>query len=55
MIYVRKEEKVEFGDVRVLYVPSRYQIADIFTKGLSQVLFNDFDPVSASDCGGVIE
>ena len=35
-------EKVKRGDVRVLHVPSRYQIADIFTKGLPQVLFNDF-------------
>ena len=35
-------EKVKRGDVRVLHVPSRYQIADIFTKGLPQVLFDDF-------------
>ena len=35
-------EKVARGEVRVLHVPSRYQIADIFTKGLSRVLFNDF-------------
>ena len=35
-------EKVQHGDVRVLHVPSRYQIADIFTKGLPQVLFDDF-------------
>ncbi|KAK9099594.1 hypothetical protein Syun_026639 [Stephania yunnanensis] len=35
-------EKVARGQVRVLHVPSRYQIADIFTKGLPQVLFEDF-------------
>ena len=35
-------EKVRRGEVRVLHVPSRYQIADIFTKGLPRVLFDDF-------------
>jgi len=35
-------EKVARGEVRVLHVPSRYQIADIFTKGLLRVLFNYF-------------
>ena len=35
-------EKVQRGDVRVLHVPSRYQIVDIFTKGLPQILFDDF-------------
>ena len=35
-------EKVARGQVRVLHLPSRYQIADIFTKGLSRVLFDDF-------------
>ena len=35
-------EKVARGEVRVLHVPSRYQIADIFTKGLPRILFNDF-------------
>ncbi|GJZ35072.1 copia protein, partial [Tanacetum coccineum] len=35
-------EKVARGHVRVLHVPSRYQIADIFTKGLPRVLFDDF-------------
>ncbi|XP_057425714.1 uncharacterized mitochondrial protein AtMg00810-like [Lotus japonicus] len=35
-------EKVARGQVRVLHVPSRYQIADIFTKGLPRVLFDDF-------------
>ena len=36
------KEKVDRGQVRVLHVPSRYQIADIFTKGLSLVLFEEF-------------
>ncbi|KAK4356001.1 hypothetical protein RND71_024972 [Anisodus tanguticus] len=35
-------EKVARGHVRVCHVPSRYQVADIFTKGLSAVLFEDF-------------
>jgi len=35
-------EKVAKGDVRVLHVSSRYQIADIFTKGLPRILFEDF-------------
>jgi len=35
-------EKVARGEVRVLHVPSRYHIADIFTKGLPLVLFEDF-------------
>ncbi|GAA0175756.1 transmembrane signal receptor [Lithospermum erythrorhizon] len=35
-------EKVAFGHVRVLYVLSRYQIVDIFTKGLPLILFADF-------------
>lgn len=34
-------EKVARGQVRV-HVPSRYQIADIFTKGLPRFLFDDF-------------
>nr|GEV61972.1 ribonuclease H-like domain-containing protein [Tanacetum cinerariifolium] len=29
-------------NVRVLHVPSRYQFADIFTKGLPSVLFEEF-------------
>ncbi|GKA82691.1 ribonuclease H-like domain-containing protein [Tanacetum coccineum] len=29
-------------NVRVLYVPSRYQFADIFTKGLPSALFEEF-------------
>ncbi|KAI5672686.1 hypothetical protein M9H77_13050 [Catharanthus roseus] len=35
-------EKVARGEVRVHHVPSRYQIADIFTKGLPFILFEDF-------------
>ncbi|GJW50281.1 ribonuclease H-like domain-containing protein [Tanacetum coccineum] len=30
------------GQVRVLHVPSRYQFADIFTKGLTSALFEGF-------------
>nr|GEY19723.1 ribonuclease H-like domain-containing protein [Tanacetum cinerariifolium] len=30
------------GHIRVLHVPSRYQYADIFTKGLSTALLEDF-------------
>ncbi|CAJ2673543.1 unnamed protein product [Trifolium pratense] len=51
-------EKVARGQVRVLHVPSRYQIADIFTKGLPLQLFEDFrdslnirqSPVSTRGC-----
>ncbi|GKF68100.1 ribonuclease H-like domain-containing protein, partial [Tanacetum coccineum] len=28
-----------FGHIRVLHVPSRYQYADVFTKGLPTILF----------------
>jgi hypothetical protein len=35
-------EKVARGEVRVRHVPSRYQIADIFTKELPLILFEDF-------------
>ncbi|GAU51637.1 hypothetical protein TSUD_241870 [Trifolium subterraneum] len=35
-------ERVARGEVRVRHVPSRYQIADIFTKGLPLILFEDF-------------
>ena len=53
-------EKVQRGDVRVLHVPSRYQIVDIFTKGLPQILFDDFRSslkvqTSRYDYGGVLE
>nr|GEY48338.1 ribonuclease H-like domain-containing protein [Tanacetum cinerariifolium] len=33
---------VVVGHVRVLHVPSRYQYADIFTKGLPSTLFEEF-------------
>nr|GFA21873.1 ribonuclease H-like domain-containing protein [Tanacetum cinerariifolium] len=36
---------VAAGQVRVLHVPSRYQFADISTKGLSSALFKNFAPV----------
>nr|GEX85360.1 ribonuclease H-like domain-containing protein [Tanacetum cinerariifolium] len=35
-------DKVAAGHVRVLHVPSRFQCADIFTKGLPYPLFADF-------------
>ncbi|GKA76473.1 ribonuclease H-like domain-containing protein [Tanacetum coccineum] len=35
-------DMVTAGQVRVLHVPSRFQYADIFTKGLPSVLFEDF-------------
>lgn len=35
-------EKVATGHVRVLHVPSRYQYADIFTKGIPSPLFTEF-------------
>ncbi|GJU15203.1 ribonuclease H-like domain-containing protein [Tanacetum coccineum] len=35
-------DMVTVGHVRVLYVPSRFQYADIFTKGLPTSLFEDF-------------
>ncbi|GAA0177838.1 hypothetical protein LIER_42155 [Lithospermum erythrorhizon] len=35
-------EKLALGHVRVLHVPSKYQIADIFTKGIPLILFIDF-------------
>lgn len=35
-------EKVARGQVRVFYVPSRFQIVDIFIKGLTLQLFFDF-------------
>ncbi|GJZ56568.1 ribonuclease H-like domain-containing protein, partial [Tanacetum coccineum] len=36
------QDFVAAGQVRVLHVPSRYQYADIFTKGLSSALFQEF-------------
>nr|GEX00176.1 ribonuclease H-like domain-containing protein [Tanacetum cinerariifolium] len=35
-------DMVQTGHIRVLHVPSRYQYADIFTKGLPTALFEDF-------------
>ncbi|GJX21814.1 ribonuclease H-like domain-containing protein [Tanacetum coccineum] len=35
-------DMVTAGEVRVLHVPSRYQYADIFTKGLPSALFEEF-------------
>ncbi|GKA58206.1 ribonuclease H-like domain-containing protein [Tanacetum coccineum] len=35
-------DMVTAGHVRVLHVPSRFQFADIFTKGLPSALFEDF-------------
>lgn len=35
-------EKVACGEVRVVHVPSRYQITDIFIKGIMRILFTDF-------------
>nr|GEZ82071.1 ribonuclease H-like domain-containing protein [Tanacetum cinerariifolium] len=35
-------DMVQIGHIRVLHVPSRYQYADIFTKGLPTALFEDF-------------
>nr|GEU96615.1 ribonuclease H-like domain-containing protein [Tanacetum cinerariifolium] len=35
-------DMVQTGHIRVLHVPSRYQYADIFTKGLLTALFEDF-------------
>ena len=35
-------ERVAFGDVRVLHVPTSSQYANIFTKGLSSTVFTEF-------------
>ena len=35
-------ERVAFGDVRVLHVPTTSQFADIFTKGLPSSVFTEF-------------
>ncbi|GJX26552.1 ribonuclease H-like domain-containing protein [Tanacetum coccineum] len=35
-------DMVTAGQVRVLHVPSRFQYADIFTKGLPSALFEEF-------------
>nr|GEX09980.1 ribonuclease H-like domain-containing protein [Tanacetum cinerariifolium] len=41
-IHFVRDLVVAGGLVRVLHVPSRYQYADIFTKGLPSVLFKEF-------------
>ncbi|KAJ9565668.1 hypothetical protein OSB04_001634 [Centaurea solstitialis] len=38
----QRTKRVAIGHVRVLHVPSAYQYADIFTKGLPSSLFLDF-------------
>lgn len=35
-------DRVAFGDVRVLHVPTSSQYADIFTKGLPTTVFTEF-------------
>ena len=36
---------IDHGHVRVLHVSSRFQYADIFTKGLQMLYFLSFTPV----------
>ncbi|XP_021984935.1 uncharacterized mitochondrial protein AtMg00810-like [Helianthus annuus] len=49
---------VQCGCIRVLHIPTRFQVAEIFTKGLPKVLFDDFRsslsirPPLASTAGG---
>lgn len=58
LLFVR--ERVTFGDVRVLHVPSTSQFADIFMKGLPTPIFPDFrsslnvlnDPVATAGAIG---
>ncbi|GJW11582.1 ribonuclease H-like domain-containing protein [Tanacetum coccineum] len=38
------------GEVRVLHVPSRYQYADVFTKGLPTTLFEEFCSILSVWC-----
>ena len=35
-------DRVAIGDVRVLHVPTNFQFADIFTKGLPSSTFSEF-------------
>jgi hypothetical protein len=44
-------EKVAIGPVRVVYVPTTSQFADIFTKGLPSSVFNEFRS-SLNICSG---
>ncbi|GJU76521.1 ribonuclease H-like domain-containing protein, partial [Tanacetum coccineum] len=39
-------DMVKTGHVRILHVPSRFQYADIFIKGLPSALFEDFRSLS---------
>ncbi|GJR08673.1 ribonuclease H-like domain-containing protein [Tanacetum coccineum] len=41
---------VAASQVRVLHVPSRYQFADIFTKGLHSALFEEFHTRQTTSC-----
>ncbi|GKC00193.1 ribonuclease H-like domain-containing protein [Tanacetum coccineum] len=41
---------VATGQVRVLHVPSRFQYADIFTKGLPSALFDEFRDCLSVHC-----
>ncbi|GKF88796.1 ribonuclease H-like domain-containing protein, partial [Tanacetum coccineum] len=41
---------VDVGQVQVLHVPSRYQYADIFTKGLPSALFEEFRNSLSARC-----
>ncbi|GJS17883.1 ribonuclease H-like domain-containing protein [Tanacetum coccineum] len=41
---------VATGQVRVLHVPSRYQFADIFTKGFPSALFEEFRTSLSVQC-----
>ncbi|GJQ92522.1 putative reverse transcriptase domain-containing protein [Tanacetum coccineum] len=42
LIFTWNRDLVAAGHIRVLHVPSRYQYADVFTKGLPTVLFDEF-------------
>jgi hypothetical protein len=44
-------EKVAIGQVRLLYVPTTLQFADILTKGLPSSVFNEFRS-SLNICSG---
>ncbi|GKA70176.1 ribonuclease H-like domain-containing protein [Tanacetum coccineum] len=46
----RRSTSVAAGQVRVLHVPSRYQFADIFTKGLPSALFEKFCTILCVRC-----
>ena len=54
------KEKLEEGVVRMSYVPSKYQLADILTKWLNSSMFHDFvfklgmEDIYSSARGGVL-